>query len=89
MMLRRKYGNGYAALVQDPAATLQALRERKEAKKDIKSIRKVLFTLLSLMDDCDLEDSERAHVFRGFQNTLETLPEAQGFLNAKTTGTTV
>lgn len=80
MLLRRKFGGDYGKIITNPAATVQAIRERKEEKKDIRACRKLFKTVLDLMDDFDLEDAERHLVLRGFANPLSVLPEASAYL---------
>lgn len=80
MLLRRKFGNEYEALVTDPARTVEEIRERKQEKRDIKMCRKLFFTLQTLADDFDLEDNERRLAFQAFANPLSVIEEAQPFL---------
>lgn len=84
MLLIRRHGPNYAEYIDNPAAMIQLIDERREERRDIKTVRAAFFQILNLMDQFDLSEQQRRYVFMGFVNVFEGLPEAQGFLTFHT-----
>jgi hypothetical protein len=76
MRLIRAFGSDYGVTLDNPATSLRGLIERKEAKRDIKAVRKIKYTLLNLMDDCDLDDAKKARVLAEFSDVFSGLEES-------------
>jgi hypothetical protein len=79
-LLRRHHGKDYAYVIENPAAAISLIRERKESRRDMKVIRKAFFTLTTLVDDFDLPEQKATLVFRGFGDVFVDLKEASSFL---------
>jgi hypothetical protein len=76
MRLIRAFGHDYGNTLDNPSKSLRGLIERKEAKKDIKAVRKIKYQLLNLMDDCDFEADRKARVLAEFVDVFSGLDES-------------
>jgi hypothetical protein len=79
--LIKRFGSKYGQVLADPAATIQALEEHKEEKKDLKAVRRTFTNILNEMEEYDLPQSKRRLIFEGFADVFIGLPEAESFLN--------
>ncbi len=76
MRLIRAFGQDYGETLDNSAMSLRTLIERKEAKRDVKAVRKIKYTLLNLMDDCDLDSARKARVLAEFSDVFSGLEES-------------
>lgn len=78
MRLIRSFGPDYGETLDNPAMSLRELSEAKEAKRDLKAVRKVKFDLvkmryglMNIIDDCELSDEHKARALGYFGKILE------------------
>jgi hypothetical protein len=84
MRLIRAFGQDYGETLDNPATSLRGVIERKEAKKDIKAVRKIKYQLLNLMDDCDFDSDRKARVLTEFADVFSGLDETVSHFTSKT-----
>lgn len=77
-MLRRRFGKKYGDILDNPAATLEALEQAEQDTKDRKKIRKDFFAVLNVLEE--IEPNRHQYVWYGCGDYFGDLPEAQPFL---------
>lgn len=77
-MLRRRFGKKYGEVLDNPAATLQALEEADQDTKDRKKIRRDFFAVLNVLEE--IEKDRHAEIWHGCRDYFAELDEAQPFL---------
>jgi hypothetical protein len=62
-------------VLDNPAATLHAIEEAREDRRDLRKIRRDFFAVLNLLEEID--PARHHHVWRGCADYFADLPEAR------------
>ncbi len=79
--LRRYFGVDYGQTLADPRASLKALRDRLQQKKDVKVLKKRFRALVDIAEDCDLDHAGISGMLSAFAPQFDELPEARPYLS--------
>jgi hypothetical protein len=79
--LRRYFGTEYGQTLPDPRASLKALRDRLQQKRDVKALKKRFRGLLDIAEECDLDQASIAAMLSAFGHQFNELPEAHPYLS--------
>jgi hypothetical protein len=79
MALIRNFGSNYGELIDDPAAELSRMRDKKETRREQKPVRRLYNILIDLFEEWDLDFDRQCRVIREFEHVLTGMPEAERF----------